>query len=329
MPFIGKNPKAVELSNFTTRVKDDFTPDGSTTTFTLGKAVGHVNDIEVFVGNVRQEPTDAYSVNGTTLTMTAAPASGLNFYVVHQAGTLESSVVPADNTISTAKIQNNAITGAKLDTTVDYYRAGTSEFMIGSDNGGTAQLTFYEANTSTKEGFLKYDGLNNKVVLGTSGASDAMEIERDTGYITKPNQPMCFVTRISEQGSITDDSNNGDVLVLNTEIFNVGNHYNDTNGRWTAPVAGKYEFSWSYATKATVPSVYRTFLWKNGSKLSYTQLRNDSNGNSSAYVWASRTAILDLAANDYVILQGSIDGSANTWYSDNELRTSLTVRLIG
>src|SRR6056300_1600239 len=111
MPFIGKNPKAVELSNFTTRVKDDFTPDGSTTTFTLGKAVGHVNDIEVFVGNVRQEPTDAYSVNGTTLTMTAAPASGLNFYVVHQAGTLESSVVPADNTISTAKIQNNAITG--------------------------------------------------------------------------------------------------------------------------------------------------------------------------------------------------------------------------
>ena len=114
MPFIGKSPKAVELSNFTTRVKDDLTADGSTTAFTLSKAVGHVNDIEVFVGNVRQEPTDAYTVNGTTLTMTEAPASGMNFYVIHQAGTLESSVIPADNTISTAKIQASAITNAKI-----------------------------------------------------------------------------------------------------------------------------------------------------------------------------------------------------------------------
>ena len=39
MPFIGKNPKPVEVSNFTTRVKDTFTPDGSTTQFTLSKQV--------------------------------------------------------------------------------------------------------------------------------------------------------------------------------------------------------------------------------------------------------------------------------------------------
>lgn len=110
MPFIGKNP----TSGFSTIVKDDLTPDGSTTAFTLSKNVASANDIAVFVGNVRQEPTDAYSVSGTTLTMTAAPASGLNFYVLHIAGTLESSVVPADNTISTAKIQSSAITDAKI-----------------------------------------------------------------------------------------------------------------------------------------------------------------------------------------------------------------------
>src|SRR5210317_1985965 len=111
MPFLGKSPTA----GFASIVKDDLTPDGSTTAFTLSKQVASANDIAVFVGNVRQEPTDAYSVSGTTLTMTAAPASGVNFYVLHIAGTLESSVVPADNTISTAKIQNDAITGAKIE----------------------------------------------------------------------------------------------------------------------------------------------------------------------------------------------------------------------
>jgi len=100
MPFIGKNP----TSGFSTIVKDDLTPDGSTTAFTLSKNVASANDIAVFVGNVRQEPTDAYSVSGTTLTMTAAPASGINFYVLHIAGTLESSVVPADGTITNSKL---------------------------------------------------------------------------------------------------------------------------------------------------------------------------------------------------------------------------------
>jgi len=100
MPFLGKNP----TSGFSTIVKDDLTPDGSTTAFTLSKNVASANDIAVFVGNVRQEPTDAYSVSGTTLTMTAAPASGVNFYLLHKAGTLESSVVPADGTITNAKL---------------------------------------------------------------------------------------------------------------------------------------------------------------------------------------------------------------------------------
>ena len=133
MPFLGKSPTA----GFSTIVKDDLTPDGSTTAFTLSKNVASANDIAVFVGNVRQEPTDAYSVSGTTLTMTAAPASGLNFYVLHIAGTLESSVVPADNTISTAKIQSNAITDAKITGMAASKLTGTvSNSQIANGAGG-------------------------------------------------------------------------------------------------------------------------------------------------------------------------------------------------
>jgi len=88
MPFLGKTPAQGFVNSVT---KDDFTPNGTTTAFTLSKAPATVNEIEVYVGNVRQEPTDAYSVSGTTLAMTEAPATGTNFYVMHIGGTTQSS----------------------------------------------------------------------------------------------------------------------------------------------------------------------------------------------------------------------------------------------
>ena len=133
MPFLGKQPTA----GFASIVKDDLTPNGSTTAFTLSKQVANANDVAVFLGNVRQEPTDAYTVSGTTLTMSEAPASGLNFYVLHIAGTIESSVVPADATISTAKLVNNSVTESKL---ADINFAGNT--LTDTSNSGNITLDF-------------------------------------------------------------------------------------------------------------------------------------------------------------------------------------------
>ena len=93
MPFLGKQPP----SGFSSYTKQDLTADGSTTGFTLNKNVASANDVEVFVGNVRQEPTDAYTVSGNTLTMSAAPSSGTNFYVMFKEAT-QSTTVPAAGT---------------------------------------------------------------------------------------------------------------------------------------------------------------------------------------------------------------------------------------
>lgn len=127
MPFLGKQPTA----GFASIVKDDLTGNGTTGPYTLSKQVANANDIAVFVGNVRQEPTDAYTVSGNQLTMTGTVSSSQNFYVLHIAGTVESSVVPADNTISTAKIQASAITGAKIASSeIDGSHLDTNAFMI-------------------------------------------------------------------------------------------------------------------------------------------------------------------------------------------------------
>ena len=107
MPFIGKQPTA----GFASIVKDDLTANGVAQTFTLSKEVANANDIAVFLGNVRQEPTDAYTVNGTSLNMSEVPASGLNFYALHIAGHTQVQTLGAGNvTLDFTTYQNFILT---------------------------------------------------------------------------------------------------------------------------------------------------------------------------------------------------------------------------
>ena len=110
MPFIGTTPTQGFVSSFP---KQSFTPNGSTTVFTLTNPVATANDLEVFVGNVRQEPTTAYTAAGTTLTMSEAPASGLNFYVINKSFA-QVTTNPPDDSVSSAKIVNDAVTVDKI-----------------------------------------------------------------------------------------------------------------------------------------------------------------------------------------------------------------------
>jgi len=75
MPYIGNDIQFGELTS------QSFTGDGSTTAFTLSYTVANPTSLIVTIGNVIQEPTTAYTVAGTTLTCTSAPASGDTIHV--------------------------------------------------------------------------------------------------------------------------------------------------------------------------------------------------------------------------------------------------------
>ena len=107
MAYLGASP----LSSFASPAKDSFSGNNSTTSFTMSQSVGDPNQIEVFVDNVRQEPTSAYTVSDTTLTFTGTPATGTNnIYVVHKQGVIGNGLLPTQGR-STDRVTNMTVDG--------------------------------------------------------------------------------------------------------------------------------------------------------------------------------------------------------------------------
>ena len=217
MPFLGNTPS----QGFTNSVtKDDFTPNGSTTAFTLSKA-SNTNNIEVYVGNVRQEPTSSYSVSGTTLTMTEAPATGTNFYVMHESGSSAISLTPAAGTsvpgafgVSGALTAGSA--GVTGNTTVGgtLVNTGLITASAGVAIGGTGSantLDDYEEGTWTP--VLKFDGNNASMVFSAQA-----------GFYTKVGN----LVTVNSYYSLSDKgSSNGAAQIhgLPFAVANVTNNY--------------------------------------------------------------------------------------------------------
>ena len=91
MTYLGQSPQ----TGFESPAKDSFSGNNSTTSFTMSRSVGSPTQIDVFVDNVRQEPTTAYTVADKTLTFTGTPATGTNnIYVIHKQGGFSTGLIP-------------------------------------------------------------------------------------------------------------------------------------------------------------------------------------------------------------------------------------------
>ena len=114
MSYIGIPPQA----NFSSGLLDRFTSTTGTTV-TLTHDIASENDIVVFVNFVKQDST-TYSVGGTgnkTLTLGGTLVSS-DIVEVHYLNIVGQTNAPSSGSVTTATINDNAITGAKLNTDV-------------------------------------------------------------------------------------------------------------------------------------------------------------------------------------------------------------------
>lgn len=116
--YMGRQLLTAAATNSNTHI-DTFNGNNSTTAFALTEvpASNTAENFMVFVDNVYQRhgSSYAYTVSGSTLTFTSAPASGTNNIQVIQLNGVNTLNSVADGAITTAKIQDANVTKAKLD----------------------------------------------------------------------------------------------------------------------------------------------------------------------------------------------------------------------
>ena len=201
MAYLGASP----LASFASPSKDTFSGNNSDTSFTMGQSVGDPNQIEVFVDNVRQEPTSAYTVNGTTLTFTGTPATGTNnIYVIHKQGVIGNGLLPTSGRDSdrvgsltvdgASTLTGNITTSGNISATSGSITAGgalsgvttlttTSTATIGGDTTITGNL---RSDTSA-------DGIQINATDGSaSNAGDLIILDGTDGSATNAGSSLLY-----------------------------------------------------------------------------------------------------------------------------------------
>lgn len=171
MAFIG-NTNTTQA--FTPAV-DYFSGNGSTTAFTLSRPVASVAQVQAVVNNVAQNPSDAFTVSGNTITFTSAPSSGTNNIYVYYTSPITQVIAPGQGTVGTTQLQNGL--------TVNF-ADGTAAAPSITNDGDTNTGVFYPAadtvgvSTGGSER-VRVDSSGN-VGIGTSSPSVKLDVATDS-----------------------------------------------------------------------------------------------------------------------------------------------------
>ena len=299
MAYVG-NP--IDTQNtFQSLVGKRFNGDGSTTDFTLDVAPSSTLDIEVFVGNVRQDPNSAYTLSGTTLSFTGAPPSGTNnIYVVHQAKSVGTIGIP-DDTISarTLVTADSSADHVLIEDATDGELKKAlfpSGFSVSSITGATA-LTATPATT-------------DELVLSDAGTLKRMDFDHIF------NTPAFIVQRTG--GNINVNNNTYTKLEFDNEILDTNSAFG--SNKFTVPTgeAGKYQFIAGCGTQPPGSGARSGIaFYKNGSLVEHGRMR-DADGGTANDSMLNAAVILSLSADDYIeVYVRHNKGSDLSYYDDN------------
>jgi len=161
--------------------------------------------------------------------------------------------------------------------------------------------------------------------LKHTGGTTGLAINTN-GIVTKAAHPA-FQAYYANNSYVWSDTTDGGfhLQTLNQTRFNIGNHYNTTNHRFIAPVAGTYHFFGQFYTNYT--SNYAraaAAIFINGSQKSETWTPGTDTPMSG-----HTTLTISLAANDYVQLYTAVFDANATGNTYNVYGGALNTYLVG
>ena len=151
MPYLGNIP----ATQFAELKYQDFT-GGTGTSFTLNDPVGSAQELEVFVNNVRQEPGVAYTVSGTTLTMTGSIVATDDFYVVFQGKSIPSGQIPEKQSNGDYTFDDGTLF---VDASTNRIGVGVTDpsqdiDLVGTGNSGSGSVRAGGTGSGTQSAFI-------------------------------------------------------------------------------------------------------------------------------------------------------------------------------
>ena len=174
--------------------------DGSDTTHTMqvssqNVTVGDVNQIILSLGGVIQKPGTDFTVSGSVLTFTTAPAANTSFFAILLGSDNGGTITPTDVSVTKAKLADEvdifagtSLSAADLGAGIHIKTADSGgsansshdEIVIeGSANSGVSILSGTSSNGAivfgdsgaTADGYVNYDHTNRKLDFGAAGAT--------------------------------------------------------------------------------------------------------------------------------------------------------------
>jgi hypothetical protein len=189
-----------------------------------------------------------------------------------------------------------------------------------------AYLGFHDG-TATRAALQGISGADGLTFHTGSSVTERLRID-GSGRVTMPAQPRFSAYYAGNNNGTNNIASGGGELPLNATHFNNGGHFSTSTSRFTAPIAGVYQFNacfFGYYNSSQIPAGSSSFLVLrvNGSNtvyLTYTYFAS-----TSSYPPYTGSVLLYLNASDYVTLYTNLGV-----YSDaSNLYTHFSGYLIG
>ena len=206
MPYIGKSP---EHGNFSELNDVSGSFNGSTTQFALTTRIGGIaitpvveSALLISLDGVIQESTTDYTVSGTNITFTTAPASTVSFFGVVMGRQLDVGT-PSDGTITQAKLASTFMTGAS---DIGGAIADADLFFIDDGAGGTLRKTAASRLKTYIGTDFSDPGSADGDTLGSASLEWSDLYLADGGIIYLGNDQDVTLTHVADTGVLLNSS---------------------------------------------------------------------------------------------------------------------------